>query len=191
MDPISKFEAWLEKARRHQGIIEPTAVALATAGKSGQPSLRMVLLKGVDARGFAFYTNMESHKARELKENPHAALCFYWMPLFRQVRVEGKVEKVSDADADAYFKSRPRESRIGAWASKQSAELPSMDILKHAVAEYEKKFEGQDVPRPPFWSGWRVIPERIEFWQQGEYRLHERELYIRQEHGWNVTKLYP
>lgn len=166
-------------------------MTLATVDSKGQPSARIVLLKAFDERGFVFYTNLDSRKSREMKQNSKAALCFYWMPLERQVRIEGKVEPVSAAEADAYFATRPRESRIGAWSSKQSSPLDSRDTLVRAVAETTKKFEGQDVPRPEFWSGWRVIPETIEFWQQGESRLHDREVYTRTGGGWTVNRLYP
>jgi len=190
-DPIEQFLRWQERAKRHQGILEPTAASLATVGKGGQPSVRIILVKQVDARGFVFYTNMQSRKSEELRQNPKAALCFHWMPLRLQVRVEGHVEPVSDAEADVYFATRPRESRIGSWSSKQSQPLPDRDVLVKAVAENTKKFEGADVPRPSFWSGWRIVPEQIEFWQEGENRLHERELYVRKGNGWDVSKLYP
>jgi pyridoxamine 5'-phosphate oxidase len=191
VDPIARFAQWLEAARRHAGIIEPTAMCLATADAKGKPSARIVLLKDFDERGFVFYTNLESRKSEELKANPQAALCFHWMPLMRQVRIEGNVEPVSDAEADAYFASRPRESQIGAWASRQSRPMDDRETLAQTVAQYDKQFAGKNVPRPPFWSGWRVIPESIEFWQQGEFRLHERELFTRQGKGWKVITLYP
>ncbi len=190
-DPISKFIQWQEQARRHQGILEPTAACLATAERSGQAHARIVLVKQADARGFVFYTNLESNKSREIEANPKVALCFHWMPLRRQVRIEGHVERVSDAEADDYFATRPRESRIGSWSSKQSKPLASRDELVRAVAENTKKFEGRDVPRPDFWSGWRVIPEAIEFWEEGENRLHDRELYVRKGQGWEASRLYP
>src|SRR5262249_50398351 len=153
----------------------------------GKPSARIVLLKAFDERGFVFYTNLESRKSREIKANPFAALCFYWMPLDLQVRIEGKIEQVSDAEADAYFATRPRESQIGAWSSLQSRPLDSRDSLVKAVAENTKRFEGKPVPCPPHWSGWRVVPEKIEFWQQGTARLHEREVFMRDGDGWNIT----
>ena len=190
-DPIAKFKEWLGDAVRHTGIIEPTAMCLATADKDGQPSARMVLLKAVDKSGFIFYSNLESRKGAELKQNPKAALCFYWMSLFRQVRVEGTVEEVSAAEADDYFATRPRDSRIGAWASKQSSPLSDHETLVREMEEYTEKFEGKDVPRPPYWSGWRVIPDSIEFWQQGDFRLHDREVYTRAGQGWKMTRLYP
>ena len=158
---------------------------------AGQPSARIILVKQADQRGFVFYTNMESRKSEELRANPRAALCFYWMPLRRQLRIEGKVERVSDAQADEYFATRPPMSRIGSWSSKQSRLLESRDDLVRAVAENTKRFEGGDVPRPDFWSGWRLIPEMIEFWSEGENRLHEREVFTRKGQGWETKKLYP
>ena len=158
--PHQKIQEWQEEAKRHQGILEPTAACLATVGEGGQPSARIILVKQIDERGFVFYTNMESRKSEELRHNVKAALCFHWMPLRLQVRVEGHVELVGDAEADAYFATRPRESRIGAWSSKQSQPLPARDELVRAVAENTKKFEGKDVPRPDFWSGWRVVPQQ-------------------------------
>jgi pyridoxamine 5'-phosphate oxidase len=151
----------------------------------------MVLLKEVDDRGFVFYTNLESHKGQDLLENPNAALVFYWMPMGRQVRVEGKVESVSDAEADAYFQSRPRDSRIGAWASKQSRPLKNKAELVEAVAREGLRFGIGDIPRPDYWSGFRVIPSVIEFWQDKPFRLHDREVFTRAGNGWEITKLYP
>jgi pyridoxamine 5'-phosphate oxidase len=190
-DPIDRFKEWLEEARQDRTILEPTAMALATVNARLQPSARMVLLKEVDGRGFTFYTNLESRKSADIRQNTSAALCFYWPPLLKQVRVEGKMEAVDDAEADAYFVTRPRDSQIGAWASKQSSVLPDMKTLEQAVGEYIKKFEGKTVPRPPFWSGWRVVPESIEFWTQGAFRLHDRDLYTRIKEGWQIKKLYP
>lgn len=190
-DPIQQFKVWLDEAKKNKSISEPTAMCLATADAKGIPSARMVLLKEVDARGFVFYTNFESHKGRDLLENPNAALVFYWMPMGRQVRVEGKVEKVSDAEADAYFKSRPRDSRIGAWASKQSRPLKNMAELVEAVAREGLRFGIGDIPRPDYWSGFRVAPSVIEFWQDKPFRLHEREVFTRSGEGWEITRLYP
>lgn len=190
-NPIKKISQWLEEAKTHPAITEPTAMALATATASGKPSVRMVLLKGLDERGFVFYTNLQSRKAIELEENPQAALCFYWMPLERQVRVEGKIEKTSDAEADAYFATRQRDSQIGAWASRQSQILPARIDLLQAISDRIAQFEGVGVPRPPFWSGWRLIPDKIEFWQQGDFRLHDRELFTRNGNNWEVSSLYP
>ncbi len=191
MSPITQFEAWLSDAKACKAITEPTAMSLATVGAGGKPSARIVLLKAIDERGFVFYTNLESRKSNEIKSNPNAALCFYWMPLDRQVRIEGRVEPVSKEEADAYFASRARESCIGAWASQQSRPLSSRNVLVKAVASFTAKFAGKDVPRPDFWSGWRLVPEMIEFWQQGEARLHEREVYTRDGKGWEITRLYP
>ena len=189
--PFPQITAWLEAARACKDIAEPTAMSLATCSANGQPSLRIVLLKSHDAGGFVFYTNLDSQKSRDLRENPKAALCFHWMPLARQLRIEGRVECVSDAEADAYFATRPRESQLGAWASKQSAPLEHTGALVKAVAEYGVKFLGRDVPRPPHWGGWRLVPHSLEFWQQGNFRLHERELFVREGDAWKVTKLYP
>lgn len=166
-------------------------MTLATATANGLPSARIVLLKEVDAEGFLFYTNLQSRKSRDLKENPHAALCFYWMPMGRQVRVEGVLEQVEDARADAYFASRPRARQLGAWASLQSEPMQSRAELDARVAEMEKRFEGKPVPRPPHWSGWRVAPQHIEFWQASEERLHARHLFTRQGEGWKHSLLYP
>jgi pyridoxamine 5'-phosphate oxidase len=191
-NPIALFESWLAEARRSEPN-DPEAVCLATATPEGRPSARMVLLKGVDARGFVFYTNLESRKGRELAANPHAALCFHWKSLERSVRVEGPVERVSDAEADAYFASRTRGSRIGAWASAQSRPLEGRWALEKRVAEHTLRFGLGEVPRPPFWSGFRVLPERIEFWRGMPFRLHERRLFRRDEAGggWRVELLYP
>jgi len=166
-------------------------MTLATVDDAGRPSARIVLLKDVDARGFVFYTNYESRKGRELLAHPWAALCFHWQPMERQVRVEGPVERVTDAEADAYFASRARMSRVGAWASRQSATLESDAELQHRVRDVEARFAGGDVPRPPNWSGFRVVPQRIEFWRGRPHRLHERLLYERDDTGWRVRRLFP
>lgn len=190
LDPIARFAKIFEQAKK---IVtpEPAAVTLATAGADGKPSARIVLLKGFDERGFVFYTNLESKKGKELQANPFAALCFYFPPLYQQVRVEGRVEQVSDAEADAYFATRPHGSQIGAWASKQSASLASREQLETDFKTVEEKFAGREVPRPPFWSGFRLIPERIEFWESRENRLHDRTAYSRQNGEWKIEKLYP
>ncbi len=194
-NPINQFSKWLEEAKKNPTIIEPTAMSLATSTKDGMPSVRMVLLKGLDERGFVFYTNLNSRKSVELKQNPKAAGCFYWMPLEQQVRVEGKIEHVSDTEADAYFATRARDSQIGAWVSQQSQILPERVELLQAISDKIAQFDGVSVPRPPFWSGWRLIPNRIEFWQQGDFRLHEREVFTRgandTSNNWEISFLYP
>ncbi len=191
-DIIARFTQWLNAASAHPQIAEPIAMCLATATRDAVPSARIVLLKAYDERGFVFYTNLESRKSDELKENPYAALCFHWMPLERQVRIEGSVEPVSAAEADAYFASRPRESRIGAWSSDQSRPLQERTLLEQRIAQMQERFADNEVPRPPHWSGWRVVPRVIEFWQQGDSRLHERELFTRQSnHSWGMQWLYP
>lgn len=189
-DPISRFKELLAQAEQ-SGLSPHNAAALATAGKDLEPTVRMVLLKDVDDRGFVFYTNLESRKARQLADNPRASLCFWWPKLKRQVRIEGGIELVSNQEADEYFASRPRGSQIGAWASHQSSELSSREELLAAVALLTEKFKDRAVPRPPRWSGYRLAPERIEFWKEQPDRLHERELYIRQPVGWKITLLAP
>ena len=190
-NPIAQFSHWLHEAKQNPTITEPTAMSVATATKDGKPSVRILLMKEADDRGFVFYTNMESRKSVELLENPYAELCCYWMPMERQVRVEGKVEQVSEAQADAYFATRARDSQIGAWSSKQSRVLPARVDLLQAIADNMAKYEEKPVPRPSHWSGWRVIPQRIEFWQQGEFRLHEREVFTHIDGGWETENLYP
>jgi len=189
-DPLALFSDWLAEAEKNE-VNEPTAVALATASADGMPSVRMVLLKGYGADGFVFYTNLESRKGRELAENPRAALCFHWKSLRRQVRVEGPVTPVSDAVADAYFASRDRGSQLGAWASRQSRPLESRFALEKAVAGVAAKYPVGKVPRPAFWSGFRIAPLRIEFWAHGTFRLHDRLVYDRLDDGWRTTYLYP
>ena len=172
---------------------EPTAMTLATVGKGGRPAARTVLLKGLDARGFVFYTNFESRKGRQLAGNPQAALLFHWK-LIRdgvQVKVEGTVEPVTSAEADAYFASRPRASQVGAWASLQSQPLPSREVFEQRIAEVEARYEGVDVPRPPHWSGFRVVPEMVEFWYGARFRLHERQRHERVDGAWRQLMLYP
>ncbi len=183
-NPYDLFERWLEEAKVRE-INDPNAMNLATADLRGRPTNRMVLLNAIDERGFVFFTNAESRKGNNLSENPYAALCFHWKSLGRQVRVEGRVGIVSDEETDAYFNSRPRGSRIGAWASQQSRELNDFSDLEDAVRKYESMYEGKDViPRPPYWKGFRVIPERIEFWINGEFRLHRRNIKHKKHGGW-------
>lgn len=189
-DPLLSFAAWLTEAEASEPN-DPNAMALATVDPDGQPSLRMVLLKGADASGFVFYTNLESRKGRALKGNSRAALLFHWKSLRRQVRVEGMVEPVAEAEADAYFASRARQSQIGAWASRQSAPLPDRFALEKAVARYAAKFGVGAIPRPPHWSGFRLAPHRMEFWQDGRFRLHERAQFERAGEGWEHRRLYP
>jgi pyridoxamine 5'-phosphate oxidase len=192
-DPIAYFRSLLAEAEGVDRVLlpEPTAMSLATVGADGQPSLRIVLLKGVDDRGFVFYTNCESRKGRELLAHPRAALCFHWQPLERQVRIEGRAEPVAPEEADAYFATRARLSQIGAWASLQSRPLASDAELEARVREVEERYAGRQVPRPPFWSGFRVRPERIEFWRNRAFRLHERLLYERDGAAWRVQHLFP
>lgn len=190
IDPLPRFRTWFEEARRTEPN-DPEAMALATADARGRPSARMVLLKSVDETGFVFYTNLESRKGRELAANPYAALLFHWKSLRRQVRVEGPVTPVGDAEANEYFHSRPRGSRIGAWASTQSRPMEGMFELEKRVAEYTAKFGLGDIPRPPHWSGFRLQPERIEFWKEGRFRLHERIVHVREGDTWRVERLFP
>jgi pyridoxamine 5'-phosphate oxidase len=189
-DPIARFEAWMAEAAASEPN-DPNAVCLATSTPEGRPSARMVLLKGVDAQGFVFYTNLESRKGEELAANPQAALCFHWKSLGRSVRVEGPVEPVSDAEADAYYATRARGSRIGAWASRQSRPLEGRFALERAVAETTMRFGIGEIPRPPFWSGFRLLPRRIEFWRDMPFRLHDRQVFHREGEGWRIEALYP
>ena len=190
-DPHALFDAWFAEARESEPN-DPEAVALATADGDGRPSVRMVLLKGHDERGFAFYTNRESRKGAELDGHGRAALLFHWKTLRRQVRIEGAVSRVSDAESDAYFATRGRDSRLGAWASDQSRDLDHRDTFETRFDEAARRFEGGDVPRPPHWGGYRVAPERIEFWRDREHRLHERRLFTKLAHGgWREGLLFP
>jgi pyridoxamine 5'-phosphate oxidase len=192
-NPISRFNRLYAQAQGIDRAIlaEPNAMSLATVGMNGNPSVRVVLMKAVDEDGFVFYTNLESRKGRELRTRPMAAICFHWPPLEVQVRAEGPVTQVSDSEADEYFATRSRPSQIGAWASIQSQPIERVEDLPDRVAEYERKFEGRDVPRPPFWSGFRLKPDRIEFWKNKPGRLHERHLYIRSGDSWTMETLYP
>jgi len=189
-EPLQRFSEWFAQAQAAVKV-DPNAMVVSSVGAQGRPSSRVVLLKGFDAQGFVFYTNLESRKGHELSEQKAAALCFHWKELERQVRIEGTVEPVTDAEADAYFATRPRESQLGAWASKQSQPLPSRDELESRVREFQQRFEGQPVPRPPHWSGFRVVPDRLEFWTNRTSRLHERECYVRSDSGWTRGLLYP
>lgn len=189
-DPISLFHQWLEQARLTE-INDPEAMCLATANKDGQPSARMVLLKEADERGFKFHTNAESQKGHELHDNPGAALCFHWKSLRKQVRVEGTIEMASEADADEYFKGRPRMRQIGAWASQQSRPLKNRAVFEEMIQKLTADYEGKDVPRPTYWKGYRLIPARIEFWLDNPDRLHDRFLYTKHGNNWNVQRLYP
>jgi len=189
--PFDIFASWLKKANAKSEIVEPTAMCLSTVDQNNHPSSRMVLLKKFDENGFCFFTNLTSRKGKELAHNQHVALCFYWGILGLQVRIEGEVEKVSAKEADDYFMSRRRGSQIGAWASKQSCSMENDEEFAHRLTEITENFSNQDVPRPPFWSGFRVVPQKIEFWQEGEFRIHQRDLYTNSGKGWEVTKLYP
>jgi len=189
VEPLAPFRRWLDEAWK--GEPNAHAMTLATTTPDGRPSARAVLLKGLDGRGFVFYTNLESRKSKELFANPHAALCFLWKSLNRQVRIEGIVEMVGDEEADAYFASRPRDSQIGAWASDQSQPLASRAELERRVDEFSRRFGEGEVPRPPYWSGFRVVPQRVEFWQERPSRLHDRILFIREGDAWRRERLFP
>lgn len=189
-EPFALFGAWLADAEKSEPN-DPNAMALATVDGAGMPDVRMVLLKGIDEHGFVFYTNLESAKGTELLANMKAALCFHWKSLRRQVRVRGGVERVSEAEADGYFATRARGSRIGAWASRQSRPLESRFALEKAVAEYTAKYALGEIPRPPHWSGFRIVPETIEFWHDRPFRLHDRIVFSRKDGGWEKTRLYP
>jgi len=191
-DPFALFSQWFAEAEASEPG-DPNAMSVATADADGRPSTRILLLKGLDDRGFVFYTNYESRKGQDLTVNPFASLCFHWKSLYRQVRVEGPVTTVSDAESDEYYASRPRLSQVGAWASQQSRPLASREQLLAAVEKFEADYDGRDIPRPPYWRGTRVIPLQIEFWQAGEYRLHDRFLFSRAAEGqeWTVQRLNP
>lgn len=189
-DPWAIFRAWMAEAERSEPN-DPTAMALATADADGFPNVRMVLLKGADERGFVFYTNTESNKGRELAQNPKAALVLHWKSLRRQIRARGAVTPVSEEEADAYFASRPRDSRIGAWASQQSRPLESRFALEKAVALQAAKHAIGEIPRPPYWTGFRIAPVSVEFWQDRPFRLHERLAFTKSPSGWTKTRLYP
>ena len=192
-DPIPRFQSLLATAQAVERSLlpEPTAFALGTVGRDGQPAVRIVLLKSVDASGFVFYTNYESRKGRELLAHPRAAMCFHWQPLEQQVRVEGSVVPVAPDEADAYFATRPRGSQLGAWASLQSRPIEAPGDLERRIEETERRFAGGPVPRPPHWSGFRVRPVRIEFWRNMPSRLHVRHVYAAERSGWGLERLYP
>jgi pyridoxamine 5'-phosphate oxidase len=189
-DPLALFDEWFAEARASEPN-DPEAMALATAGREGEPSVRMVLLKGYGPDGFVFYTNEQSAKGGQLRENPRAALLFHWKSLRRQVRIDGAVERVSDQQSDSYFASRSRDSQLGAWASDQSRPLESRAVFEQRYEEMKRRFDGQSVPRPPHWGGYRVRPEQIEFWTDRPHRLHERRLFVRQGDAWTKGLLYP
>ena len=190
-DPIELFQIWFEEAKKHE-INDPNALALGTANKDGVPSVRMVLLKGVDKNGFIFYTNLNSQKGIELSENPNASMCFHWKSILRQIRISGTLTKVSDDVADSYYNSRAYESRIGAWASNQSSILKNRDQLLESLEKFRKKFDDKsNVPRPPHWTGWNLKPKSIEFWLDGENRIHERLKYTLKDNIWIKNLLSP
>ena len=189
-DPFRQFEKWFQEAEAAR-ILEPNAMILATATREGRPSARTMLLKGVDGRGFVFYTNYESRKGRELEGNPQATLVFSWLVLERQVIVEGPVTRVAREESEAYFHSRPRASQLGAWGSQQSSIIPGRKGLEDAVKELERKYAGQEVPLPPHWGGWRLAPETVEFWQGRRSRLHDRLRFRRAKDGWTIERLAP
>jgi pyridoxamine 5'-phosphate oxidase len=189
-DPVEQFCRWFDAAL-DAGLHEPNAMTVATAARDGRPSARVVLLKGFDSRGFVFYTNYEGRKGRELEENPRAALLFYWGELERQVRIEGTVSRASEEESDAYYASRPRGSRLGAWASEQSRTVEGREVLEDRIGDLEAEYEGHEVPRPPFWGGYRVRPEVVEFWQGRENRLHDRIVYRWEDGRWEIERLQP
>jgi pyridoxamine 5'-phosphate oxidase len=191
-DPFQQFAEWFREATAAVPL-DPNAMVLSTVDADGRPSSRVVLLKGFDHQGFVFYGNLDSRKFRQLRAHPWAALNFHWKPLQKQVRIEGRTTQVTDAEADAYFATRPRGSQVGAWASRQSQPLASREMLEAAVREVEARYNGREVPRPPYWSGFRLEPDRIEFWKAGEFRLHDRHVFSRGSaaEAWTVERLYP
>jgi pyridoxamine 5'-phosphate oxidase len=189
-DPIEQFRRWFDEARAF-GLAMPEAMTLATSNADGRPSARIVLLHGIDEKGFVFHTNYESRKGRELEANPQAALVLYWHPLGRQIRIEGSIERVSEEESAQYFRTRPRGGQLGAWASRQSEQIESREILEERVRGLEREYEGREVPLPPFWGGYRLLPDRIELWQHGEDRLHDRFAYERSGDSWTRSRLSP
>ncbi len=190
--PIEKFTEWFEEAKNCPQVNDATEVCLATASKAGRPSARMVLLKSFDDRGFCFFTNYTGRKSRELIENPFASMCFYWNALGKQIRIEGRVEKLSAAESDEYFNTRPEGSKLGTWVSQQSSELESRGKFFDALEAAKNKFTGKDIPRPEFWGGWRIVPDVIEFWEAEQFRYHKREVFERMKDGnWDSRLLYP
>lgn len=189
-DPLAQFQKWFDAAIEAQ-VLEPNAMTLATANPSGQPSARTVLLKGLDSRGFIFFTNYDSPKGRDLAQNPRAALLFYWRELERQVSVRGVASRISREESEAYFKSRPLGSKLAAWASRQSEKIPHREFLQNNLAAVIRQYPGEEVPVPPYWGGYVLAPETIEFWQGGAGRLHDRFCYMRQERGWLIERLSP
>jgi len=189
-DPLKQFHDWFGEAVQAE-VLEPNAMTLATVTPTGAPSARMVLLKGLDDRGFVFYTNYDSRKGQELAETPQAALVFWWAELERQVRIEGRVERVSNEEADAYFHSRPLDSRLGAWVSEQSRVIASREVLEQRFQDLQQQYQDQPIPRPPHWGGFRVVPQLIEFWQGRPNRLHDRLRYCRDEEHWRIERLAP
>ena len=193
IEPFKRFEEYFEKAKNDNKITEPTAMCLSSVNSNGEPSSRIVLLKKFNNNGFYFFTNFTSRKGREIIANPNVALCFFWASLGIQIRISGKASKISDAEADEYFATRPKDSQIGAWASKQSSEMNDWKEFEDRINEINIKFTNREVPRPEFWSGFCVNPKEIEFWFEGKFRIHRRELYVRDysDNSWQVKKLYP
>lgn len=189
-DPYDLFAAWMAQAEASE-LADPNAMTLATATPDGRPSARIVLLKSWDRDGFVFYTNLESRKSGEIAANPHVALLFHWKSRKRQIRIEGTATQVAEAEADAYFETRPRLSRIGAWASDQSRKLPDRPTLERRLEQTIARYADAPVPRPPHWSGWRVSPDCLEFWEDRDFRLHDRAVFTRDGAGWTTTRLYP
>lgn len=188
--PFSLFGAWFEEAKQTEPN-DPNAMTIATVGQNGRPAARILLLKDWDEQGFVYYSNLGSRKAQEMASNPHVALLFHWKSLQRQIRIEGKVTPVTASQADAYFATRPRASQLGAWASVQSTPLASREAFEERLSKAEERFAGQTVPRPDFWSGWRLTPDYFEFWQGVDFRLHDRKIFKRTPQGWETGLLYP